>query len=44
MPVVWKRRWDQGRVFYSSLGHLASDFKVPEVLEIQKRGMLWASR
>ena len=44
MPVVWKRRWDQGRVFYSSLGHVASDFKAPEVLEIQKRGMRWASR
>jgi uncharacterized protein len=44
MPVVWKRRWGQGRVFYSSLGHVASDFDVPEALEIQKRGMLWASR
>jgi uncharacterized protein len=44
MPVVWKRRWGQGRVFYSSLGHVASDFNVPDVLEIQKRGMLWASR
>jgi len=44
MPVVWKRRWGQGRVFYSSLGHVAGDFNVPEVLEIQKRGMLWASR
>jgi type 1 glutamine amidotransferase len=43
MPVVWKRRWGQGRVFYSSLGHVASDFDVPEVLEIQKRGMVWAS-
>jgi type 1 glutamine amidotransferase len=44
IPVVWKRRWGRGRVFYSSLGHVASDFNVPEVLEIQKRGMLWASR
>jgi len=44
MPVVWKRRWGQGRVFYSSLGHVAKDFDVPEALEIQKRGMLWASR
>ena len=30
MPVVWKRMWNQGRVFYSSLGHHASDFTVPE--------------
>lgn len=44
MPVVWKRRYGQGRVFYSSLGHVASDFDVPECFEITKRGMLWASR
>ncbi len=44
MPVVWKKHWGKGRVFYSSLGHVRSDFDVPEVLEIQKRGMLWASR
>jgi type 1 glutamine amidotransferase len=43
MPVVWKKRWGQGRVFYSSLGHVRQDFDVPEVLEIMKRGMLWAS-
>ncbi|NKB69925.1 MAG: ThuA domain-containing protein [Candidatus Latescibacteria bacterium] len=44
MPVVWKRRWGQGRVFYSSLGHVAGDFDVPEAREIQRRGLLWASR
>ena len=44
MPVVWKRRFGEGRVFYSSLGHVASDFDVPEALEIQRRGMLWACR
>jgi uncharacterized protein len=44
MPVVWKRMWGQGRVFYSSLGHVAKDFQVPEVLEIMKRGMLWACK
>ena len=44
MPVVWKRMWDKGRVFYSSVGHCAADFNIPEVREIQKRGMLWASR
>lgn len=43
MPVVWKRRYGKGRVFYSSLGHVAKDFEVPEALEIMKRGMLWAS-
>ena len=44
MPVVWKRMWGEGRVFYSSLGHKAVDFDVPEAKEIQRRGMLWASR
>ena len=44
MPVVWKRMYGQGRVFYSSLGHVARDFDVPEVKEIQVRGLLWAAR
>ena len=44
MPVVWKRRWGAGRVFYTSLGHVASDFAVPEAAEIVRRGMLWAAR
>ena len=44
MPVVWKRRWGQGKVFYSSVGHVAKDFDVPEAREIIQRGMLWASR
>jgi len=43
MPVVWKRRYGRGRVFYSSVGHVAKDFEVPEALEMMKRGMLWAS-
>lgn len=44
MPVVWKRMWDQGKVFYTSLGHVAKDFNVPEAREIVRRGMLWATR
>ncbi len=44
MPVVWKRMYGEGRVFYSSLGHTPEDFKVPQALEITKRGMLWAAR
>lgn len=43
MPVVWKRRWGHGRVFYSSLGHKAHDFDVHEAREIQRRGILWAA-
>jgi type 1 glutamine amidotransferase len=44
MPVVWTRRWGAGRVFYSSVGHSLGDLDVPEVPEIQRRGMLWAAR
>jgi len=44
MPVVWTRAWSKGRVFYSSLGHVAKDFDVPEARTIVERGMLWASR
>jgi type 1 glutamine amidotransferase len=43
MPVVWKRRHGQGRVFYSSLGHVAKEFDVPEMRTILRRGMLWAA-
>ncbi len=44
MPVVWKRRWGAGKVFYCSLGHHASDFDVPEARAIVRRGMVWATR
>jgi type 1 glutamine amidotransferase len=44
VPVVWKKVYGKGRVFYSSLGHVAADFDVPEALEIQKRGIRWASQ
>ncbi|HUU22245.1 MAG TPA: ThuA domain-containing protein [Phycisphaerae bacterium] len=43
LPVAWKRMWGAGRVFYSSLGHVAKDFEVPEALTIITRGMLWAA-
>ena len=43
MPVVWKKKYGKGRVFYSSLGHVAKDFSVPEAFEIMKRGIRWAS-
>jgi type 1 glutamine amidotransferase len=44
MPVAWKRRWGEGKVFYSSLGHVRKDFDVYEAREIMQRGMLWAAR
>ncbi len=44
MPVAWKRRHGQGRVFYSALGHQAKEFAVPQMREIYRRGALWAAR
>ncbi|MBV9128996.1 MAG: ThuA domain-containing protein [Verrucomicrobia bacterium] len=44
MPVVWKRMHGRGKVFYSSLGHLASEFAVGEMATLLRRGMLWATR
>jgi type 1 glutamine amidotransferase len=44
IPVIWKRMWGTGRVFYTSLGHVAKDFDVPEARTIVQRGMLWASK
>jgi len=44
MPVAWKRRHGQGRVFYSSLGHVSAEFQVPQMRTIFERGMLWAAR
>jgi type 1 glutamine amidotransferase len=44
MPVVWKRRHGRGKVFFSSLGHVASEFEVKEMRTIWQRGMKWAVR
>jgi type 1 glutamine amidotransferase len=43
MPVSWIKMWGKGRVFYSSLGHKAKVVRQLEVLELMKRGMLWAA-
>ena len=44
MPVAWKRKYGQGKVFYCSLGHVAGEFKkYPQFLEIVVRGILWAA-
>lgn len=44
MPVAWTKMWGKGRVFYSSMGHLASVFdQDPNILKLMTRGMLWAA-
>jgi len=44
MPVAWTKSWGKGRVFYSSLGHVAETAGQAEVLELMTRGMCWAAR
>jgi type 1 glutamine amidotransferase len=44
MPVVWKRKYGHGRVFYSSLGHQANEFEIPQMRTIFRRGASWAAR
>ncbi len=43
MPVIWTKMWGKGRVFYCSLGHSPDVVKMPQVLEIMKRGTRWAA-
>lgn len=43
MPVVWTKRWGQGRVYYNSLGHHADIVELPQVKELMTRGLLWAA-
>lgn len=44
MPVAWKRRYGQGRVFYQSIGHSTKELEIPQVREMTRRGLLWAAR
>jgi len=44
MPVAWKRLYGQGRVFHSTLGHRASEFEIPEMATMLRRGINWAAR
>jgi type 1 glutamine amidotransferase len=43
MPVVYKKRWGEGKIFYASFGHTVKDFSIPQAKEVMRRGMLWAA-
>ncbi|MBN1809296.1 MAG: ThuA domain-containing protein [Planctomycetes bacterium] len=43
MPVAWTKAWGKGRVFYTSLGHVAKTAAQPDVRELTTRGFLWAA-
>jgi len=42
MPVVWKKPYGKGRVFYSALGHSEDIFEIPEAWNLITRGIEWA--
>lgn len=44
VPTVWKKTWGRGRVFCTILGHVPQEFDIPQLGQIVRRGMLWASR
>jgi uncharacterized protein len=44
MPVIWKRSWGQGRVFYCSLGHDVSVLEHPCISTVLRRAVRWAIR
>jgi len=35
-PLVWKKMYGTGRIYYTLLGHGTTDFSVPEAWEIAK--------
>ena len=44
MPVAWIKKWGEGRVFYSALGHAPEEFtEHPAALELAVRGIRWAA-
>ncbi|GIH17821.1 ThuA domain-containing protein [Rugosimonospora africana] len=44
VPAVWTRRWGEGKIFVSTVGHKLEDLDQPEVRTLTERGLLWASR
>ena len=43
MPMIWKKNYGKGRIFYCSIGHNLYDFDTPELMTMQMRGFRWAS-
>ena len=43
MPVIWKKYFGEGRVFYFSVGHSPEVFDIYEPMTVLQRGFQWAS-
>jgi uncharacterized protein len=44
MPVIWTKKWGNGRVFYSSLGHSPAMIVAEPHRTLLSRGFAWAAR
>ena len=44
VPVVWKKKYGKGKIFYNSIGHSKNTFEIPEVWNLITRGISWASK
>jgi type 1 glutamine amidotransferase len=42
-PIVWIHCIDNGRAFYSAIGHAASTYSEPRHLQLLEGGILWAA-
>jgi uncharacterized protein len=41
-PLAWAKRFGNGRVFYSALGHARQTWDIPDIQRIVFEGILWA--
>ncbi len=44
MPMAWKRKWGEGRVFYCTLGHSVDVLRKKPVTTLLRRALAWACR
>jgi len=42
MPMLWTKRWGNGRVFYCAIGHTVDEIAAEPVRTLVQRGLLWA--
>jgi type 1 glutamine amidotransferase len=44
MPVIFTKRWGEGRVYYNALGHQANVIDHGAPAELMRRGLVWAAK
>lgn len=44
MPTVWIKKYGKGRVYANTLGHSPEIVTIPQVIEMIRRGLVWAAR